>query len=197
MKFVLTKRRVAWILISMFAGYMVWTGCSISRFGHMDRAKPADCAVVLGAAVSGTNPSPVFEERIKHAVSLYQSGLVSKIVFTGGYGRNATHAESSVGADYAIRKGVQASAVLTETHSHTTLENLKEAKALMSANSLQTAIIVSDPLHLKRAAMMAEDLGISAVTSATPTSRYRTIKTQLGFLVREIYFYHHYLVTGK
>ena len=57
-------------------------------------------------------------------------------------------------------------------------------------------MIVSDPLHLRRAAMMAKDLGISAVTSPTATSRYRSARTQLNFLLREIYFVHQYLLTG-
>lgn len=61
----------------------------------------------------------------------------------------------------------------------------------------KSAIIVSDPLHLKRASVMADDLGISAVTSPTPSSRYRSLKTKLGFLVREVHFYNHYAVTGN
>ncbi|MBK1833919.1 hypothetical protein JIN78_07600 [Roseibacillus ishigakijimensis] len=66
----------------------------------------------------------------------------------------------------------------------------------MNAAGLKSAIIVSDPLHLKRASLMAKDLGIRSVTSPTPTSRYRSLKTKLPFLQREIYFYHHYAITG-
>jgi uncharacterized SAM-binding protein YcdF (DUF218 family) len=55
---------------------------------------------------------------------------------------------------------------------------------------------VSDPLHMKRAMMMADDLDIAAVSSPTPTSRYRSLKTKLGFLLRELYFIHHYSATG-
>jgi uncharacterized SAM-binding protein YcdF (DUF218 family) len=68
---------------------------------------------------------------------------------------------------------------------------------LMEKNNLRSAIIVSDPLHMKRAVMMARDLKIAAVSSPTPTSMYRTWKTQSGFLLRELYFSHHYLVTGN
>jgi uncharacterized SAM-binding protein YcdF (DUF218 family) len=128
--------------------------------------------------------------------SHYRAGIVSKLIFTGGYGDGASHAESEVGANYVIRQGVPASAVLTETKSRTTRENLLEAKALMDGASLKTAVLISDPLHLKRSALMAENLGISAVTSATPTSRYRTWTTRLPLLLRELYFYHHYRFTG-
>ena len=169
---------------------MIW------NFGGKDYAKKSDCIIVLGAAVYGEKPSPVFEERITHAIGLFQQGKASTIIFTGGHGDGASHAESEVGASYAVGEGVSESAILTETRSRTTNQNLVEAKVLMDLGGLRSAIIVSDPLHLKRASVMAEDLGISAVTSPTATSRYRSLRTKLGFLVREVYFYNHYAVTG-
>lgn len=45
--------------------------------------------------------------------------------------------------------------------------------------------------------LMAGNLGIKAVSSPTPTSRYRSAGTRAVFLAREIYFHHHYLVTGE
>jgi uncharacterized SAM-binding protein YcdF (DUF218 family) len=66
----------------------------------------------------------------------------------------------------------------------------------MRQNGLTSAIIVSDPLHMKRAMLMADDLAIAAASSPTPTSRYRSLKSKLGFLLRELYFIHHYVATG-
>jgi vancomycin permeability regulator SanA len=37
---------------------------------------PADAAVVMGATVFRDRPSPVFRERINHAIDLYQEGMV-------------------------------------------------------------------------------------------------------------------------
>ena len=64
----------------------------------------------------------------------------------------------------------------------------------MDAHSMNTAIIVSDPLHMKRAMLMANDYGITAYSSPTPTSMYRSAKTQLPFLGREVFFYIGYSV---
>lgn len=184
------------VLAAIFAwlcgvGYVIWS------FGETDAARPSDCAIVLGAAAYDTRPSPVFEERLRHAIDLHQRGIVRKIVFTGGFGDGAKHAESEVGAAYAARAGLPAADLLTEKRSRTTWENLVEAKAVMAANGLRSAILVSDPPHLKRAAMMAEDVGISAVASATPTSRYRSAGARFQFLLREIYFVHHYYFVGE
>jgi uncharacterized SAM-binding protein YcdF (DUF218 family) len=188
-------RTLAFVLPVAF-GWFLWSGFSVWSFGSRELAKPSDCVVVLGAAAYGAHPSPVFEERIRHAIDLYQRGLVSKIVFTGGHGNGAAYAESEVGARYALRMGVPAHDILTESRSRTTQQNLVEAKALMDAAALRSAVIVSDPLHLKRAALMAKDLGITAVTSPTTTSRYRSAQTKFRFLLREVYFLHHYLITG-
>jgi uncharacterized SAM-binding protein YcdF (DUF218 family) len=176
--------------------WLCWCGYTVWSFGARDLATRSDCAIVLGAAAQGADPSPVFEERIRHAIDLYKRGVVSRIVFTGGYGEGAGHAESEVAARFAVRAGVPQQDILTETRSRTTRQNLAEAKAVMDAAALRSAVIVSDPLHLKRASLMAKDLGLVAVTSPTATTRYRSAGAQLRFLLREIYFLHHYRLTG-
>ena len=192
-------RRILIPLAGIVLVPMAWLavlGTDIWIYGTTDRAVKSDCAIVLGAAAYGAQPSPVFEERIRHAIDLYRTGLVAKIIFTGGYGTGADHAESEVAAAYAAREGVPDADILVEFRSRTTQQNLAEAKILMEIHGLKTAVLVSDPLHMLRAAWMAADLGISAVASPTPTSRYRTFKTKFGFLRHELYYWHHYLFTG-
>jgi uncharacterized SAM-binding protein YcdF (DUF218 family) len=188
-------RRFA-VIFGVFALWAVAPGALIWYQGGIDGARPSACAIVLGAAAYHQKPSPVFEERIRHAVDLYGRGLVRTIVFTGGYGTGAAFAESEVGRDYAVRHGVPATSILIETTSRTTLENLTEAAELMRQNHLATAIIVSDPLHLTRAGMMAKRLGIDAVTSPTPWTRFRSWRSRLHFLARETFFVHRYLYLG-
>ena len=183
-------------LVLVPLAWLAALGTAIWIYGATDQAVKSDCAIVLGAAAYGTQPSPVFEERIRHAIDLYRTGLVAKIIFTGGYGTGADHAESEVGAAYAARAGVPAADVFVELRSRTTQQNLAEAQILMAAHGLETAILVSDPLHMRRAMWMAADLGIAAVSSPTPTSRYRSFKTKFKFLRHELYFWHHYLFTG-
>lgn len=175
------------------AGVAGW----IAVFGGKDRSKPSDCAIVLGAAAYGSKPSPVFAERINHAVELHRSGTVKYLLFTGGRVTAADKSESAVARTYALAAGVPAGAILTEDLSRTTGQNLQEAKRVMGLHGLRTAVIVSDAPHLKRAASMASDIGIEAVTSPTPTSRYRSFGAKAGFLAREVFFLHGYWFTGK
>lgn len=183
-----------------FLGLAIWlAGVAgwIAVFGGKDRSKPSDCAIVLGAAAYGNKPSPVFAERINHAVELHRSGTVKYLLFTGGRVTSADKSESAVARTYALAAGVPAGAILTEDVSRTTGQNLQEAKRVMARQGLRTAVIVSDAPHLKRAASMAADIGIEAVTSPTPTSRYRSFGAKAGFLAREVFFLHGYWFTGK
>ena len=70
------------VLISSLQLWCVWQVYAYSR--PQPLPNEADAAVVLGAAAWGNKPSPVFRERINHALTLYQTGRVKKIIFTGG-----------------------------------------------------------------------------------------------------------------
>ena len=184
-----------WVaVVLLLLGILVYEASSIYRFAPNDEGVTADAAIVLGAAVWGERPSPVFQERINHAISLYKAGAVEKIIFTGGYDGNGRSAESVVAKQVAIELGVAETDILIETKSQITLENLANAQSVAAGNGLTTFIIVSDPLHMKRSMLMADDLGMTAYASPTPTTRYRSWRTQFGFLVRETFCYVTYLL---
>jgi len=188
--------------LALFAigGSLIWLillGVRIWSFGYSDFTQPADVVIVLGAGVEGVEPSPVFEERIRHGVDLLNNGIAEKILFTGGIGEGDSLAESKAASNFARALGIHKNAILIETNSRTTRENLEEAMSIMQQENLKTAVIVSDPLHMLRASLIAKDIGIEAVCSPTPNSRYRSIGPKLRFLFRELYFCHHHWVFGK
>ncbi|WP_045767038.1 YdcF family protein [Xanthomonas albilineans] len=163
--------------------YIVWVG-------DRDQAAPADAIIVLGAAAYDAKPSPVFEERIRHALDLYRRGYAPTLIFTGGFGNGARFAEAQVARRYALRQGVPADAVLIETISRTTRQNLIQARQIMRAHGLRRVIVVSDPLHMARALRLCRELQIDALASSTPSSRFRSFQTRWPFLLQEVYFFH-------
>ncbi len=170
------------------AGWIVWGG-------DRDQAAPADAIIVLGAAAYDAKPSPVFEERIRHGLDLYRRGYAPVLIFTGGYGgAGARFSESQVARRYALRQQVPEDAILIETESRTTRQNLEQARALMRQHDLHRVIVVSDPLHMARALRLCSELGIDARASSTPSTRFRSFQTRWRFLAQEIYFFHRDLV---
>jgi len=166
------------------------------RYGFRSSREKSDAAVVLGAAVWGDEPSPVFRERIHHGISLYREGVVRFVLMTGGRGDGKRRSESHVARDYALRQGLPPEAILLEDRSRTTYENMVYAKEVMDANGLRTALIVSDPIHMRRSMRMASDVGMAARPAPTPSTRYISLHKKIGFLVRELYAHASYLVNG-
>lgn len=185
---------IAVLLIAALA-YLTVTTISIVSFSEKDETRKADAAIVLGASVYDNSPSPVFSERINHAVDLYNEGDVETIIMTGGVGKGNIRSEADIAREYAEQRGVPAEAILKEEASTITEENLENAKKVMSEHGMDTALIVSDPLHMKRAMLYAKDLGMTAYSSPTPTTLYRSWKTKLPFLMREEFFYSGYRLT--
>ena len=182
-----------WILriLLLLIVWLVGVAAYITWVGQRDQARPADVIIVLGAAAYDAKPSPVFEERIRHGIDLYKRGLARTLIFTGGYGGSgARFSESQVGRRYALRQGVPDKAILIESVSRNTHENLRQASALMQTHDLHSAIVVSDPLHMARALRISHELGIQAVGSPTPTTRFRSFATRWRFLLAEVYFFH-------
>ena len=87
------------IALALLLAGVVSLAIDIAVFSGQSDSAPADAAVVLGAAVDDDVPSPVFEERLRHAATLFGSGRVDWIVVTGGVGQGDTLAESEGGRD--------------------------------------------------------------------------------------------------
>lgn len=190
-------KRIAKALLLVFIALLLAVGLLASRIYSYSNASsegPADAAIVLGAAVWSTRVSPVFRERINHGIYLYRNGKVRRLIFTGGEGNVGEQSESSAARDYAIQLGIPAGDILIEEKSHTTYENILYAKQLADANGLRNVLIVSDPLHMKRAVAMAVDMGLVAAPSPTPSTRYQGLRSQAGLLAHETYYYIGYLL---
>lgn len=184
-----TFRLIFLFLILLLLLYLIFTAISIVNYGKIDKKAYSDVAIVLGAGTSNGEVSPVYRERIKHGIWLYENDYVDFLIFTGGIGEGNNVSDAYIAKQYAISKSVPEQAIFIEEKSKITEENLQNAKAIMDDNSFNTAIIVSDPLHMKRAMLMADDYGINACSSPTPTTMYRSLKTKMPFLAREEFFY--------
>ncbi|WP_140920926.1 YdcF family protein [Limnobaculum xujianqingii] len=192
------KRRLSkYLTFSLFIAaflYILINAITIWNYSDKDERTTADVAIVLGAGLSDGKVTPVFQQRINHGIFLYQNGYVKKLIFTGGFGEGNEHSDAWVAKQYAEQQGVPAQDILYEETSTITQGNIRYAKAIMDDGQYQSAIIVSDPLHMKRAMLIAEDAGIKAWSSPTPTTMYISFKNKMAFLARETFFYSLYKI---
>lgn len=143
---------------------------------------PTAIALILGAAVlPDGNPSATFDLRIRHAVDLWQTGLVSAICTTGGRGLYGPP-EGHVARDVALALGVPQDVILVEDYSTNTFENIAFARSLLLKNT--PVVIVSSRWHLPRAVIIARLLGLDATPSGPPGTA--GLKRTVAATLREV-----------
>ncbi|MGG3452315.1 YdcF family protein [Domibacillus aminovorans] len=187
--------RLVFTIIVTFLIFIAYSALSIWSFSGKVQLVKTDVAVVLGAAAWDDEPSPVLRERINHAIWLYENEYIDKILFTGGKGKGDKFAESEVARDYAIQNDVSSEDILIETKSKITEENLRYAYDIAIEKNFKTFTVISDPLHMKRAMLMAEKTGMEAYSSPTQSSVYKTLDSKIPFFFRELFFYIGYLLS--
>ncbi len=115
--------------------------------------------VVLGAAQWGGKPSPTFAARLDKAAELWRAGRAPVILVTGGRAPGARYAEGEVGCRYLEARGLPRDALLCETESRSTWENLLAAREVFGREPI---LLVTDRPHLPRALLYAKRLGLRA-----------------------------------
>lgn len=186
--------RTALCILALFVIYVIYTAVSIVSYGTKDEKTRCDAAIILGAGTWNGEVSPVYRERLNHGIWLYKNGYVDHLIVTGGTGEGSSVSDAEAAKQYVISQSVPEDVILIEERSTITEENLEYSKAIMDEKDLHTAIIVSDPLHMKRAMVMAKDYGLDACSSPTPTTMYKSFRTKAPFLAREVFFYTGYSI---
>lgn len=165
---------VAILLIAIWASFVV----AIVDAGRRDQAASADAIIVLGAAQYEGRPSPVLRARLDHAVSLWKLGLAPRVIVTGGEGVGDTTSEAAVGMRYLVQRGVPAESISMDTEGLTTSQSMVAARRLLSTKSYPSVLIVSDPFHMLRLAILARRLHMIPLLSPTRTSPISTRPSQ-------------------
>jgi uncharacterized SAM-binding protein YcdF (DUF218 family) len=115
------------------------------------------------------------------------------VVVTGGkqIGDRFTEAEAS--RDYLVSKGVPVEVIVIESRGTSTYQSLEAVRDEARLNQWNDVVLVSDPYHLKRAQLVASELGMAAEVSATrdgvvsgSSALRRNVREALGIMVGRI-----------
>ncbi|WP_318957137.1 YdcF family protein [Lishizhenia sp.] len=175
-------------LVGLYLLFWCYNAVMIYNYAQSSSNKHADVALVLGAGISDERVSPVFKERLNHAIHLYQEGRVAQVILTGGKGEQQKQADSEVAKYYLLQNGVPEKDIYTDTLSKYTHKNLSEAEKIMRKNGFTSALIVSDPLHMKRAMYLTQRIAPNCYPSPTPSSMYKSFLPKAKSLFYESFF---------
>ena len=169
------RRSVGAVLVVALAYYAI-SLTQVFLTGRSDQAaeaSPADAIVVLGAAQYDGRPSPQLAARLDHVVTLYDQGVAPVVVVTGGKQPEDRFTEAESSAQYLVDRGVPAEAIVMESTGRTTYESLSGTADLLGQRGLERVVVVTDPYHALRSRLIAQDVGLTAYVSPTPSSVVR------------------------
>jgi uncharacterized SAM-binding protein YcdF (DUF218 family) len=125
----------------------------VTRTANTTRAS-FDTIIVLGyPATSDGDPSARELASVDEAVSEYERGMAPHLIFTGSAVANQ-FVEAEVMAHAAEAQGIPPAAVFTETRARNTVENACYAVQMMKAHGWNSAEVIANPAHLRRAALI-------------------------------------------
>jgi uncharacterized SAM-binding protein YcdF (DUF218 family) len=124
--------------------------------------------VVLGAGVVGTcEPNQNGVRRVLLAARKYREGLAPIVLFTGGVA-DGTCPISTAMANLGREVGIPESAIRLEQTSRSTWENGQLSVPLLQREGAQRLLLVTDRLHMLRAAGVFSRLGFQVESASVP-----------------------------
>ncbi|MFC4866914.1 MULTISPECIES: SanA/YdcF family protein [Streptomonospora] len=151
------------------------------RRTRLGRVPIRPVAIVLGAAVWPTGPSPLLEGRIDIAARLFREGTV-RAVLVSGDNRPVANRETDTMAAELVERGVPEDAVVADPHGYRTWDTAVRAR---ETYGVDRAIVVTQVFHLPRAVALCRAAGVDAYGVGDPSFRRRPRSTAVGYL-REI-----------
>jgi len=160
----------------LLVGAVVYIGFNVAQVylvGRSDEVRPVDAIVVLGAAQYDGRPSPQLQARLDHALLLWGQGVAPLVVVTGGKQPADRFTEAEASAKYLVSGGVPVDSIALENTGRTTRESLLGVREIIRVRNLSSLLLVTDPYHAERAALIAQDIGLRVFVSPTRTSTIR------------------------
>lgn len=187
------KFRIVSIVLALLLAPVVIVISAIVLDGFTDDLFKADAALILGNSVfpDGTL-SPRLRGRVERGMELYKSGLVPKIVVSGGFGKEG-HYEGTAMAAWLVTNGVPEQDVVIDNEGINTAASAKNFAALSETHGFKSVIVVSQFFHLSRCRLALKQVGIERV--GTAHSRVYGGRDVYATL-REVVAYGKYLTAG-
>lgn len=166
-------RRMAAFVVFVGLAYLSLTFAQVWWASRADPTATFDAraAIVLGAAQYNGTPSPVLQGRLDHAAALYLADSVDIIVVTGGGQEADITTEAKAAYDYLrINVGISDERLRLEVDGTSTFEQLAATARFLDSEGINEVVLVTDPYHARRAQLVAEEVGLDATVSVTPTA---------------------------
>ncbi|WP_211747876.1 YdcF family protein [Paenibacillus sp. Marseille-Q4541] len=124
-----------------------------------------DVGIILGASLWGDEPSPGLQERLDHALMLYEKGVFTHFIVSGGLDSPQHKYTEAEGMErYLARHGVDPKHIFLENEATSTYENLLYSKRIMAEQGFHSSVIITHDFHGMRSLEIAKFLDYEVPT---------------------------------
>jgi uncharacterized SAM-binding protein YcdF (DUF218 family) len=127
-----------------------------------------DVVLVLGAGLTGENPSWILRNRLDAAIAYMERYPDVTAVVSGGQGVRDPIPEALAMYRYMVENGIEPSRLSMEPESRNTGENITYSMSLFPPGT-QTVSVVTNGFHLYRAKLLCRRAGLEPVGISAPT----------------------------
>ncbi|MGH9016713.1 MAG: YdcF family protein [Acidimicrobiales bacterium] len=149
------------VVLLVLVVYLAVTAVQVWLTSRHSDPRPAQAAVVMGAAQYDGVPSPDLAARLSEALSVWHRGLVPLVVVTGYKEPGDQFTEAQASGTWLRAHGVPAAAIV-EVGGDDSWANLAAAAAALHRRRLDRVLIVTDGFHEDRSLAIASNVGLTA-----------------------------------
>jgi uncharacterized SAM-binding protein YcdF (DUF218 family) len=134
-----------------------------------------DYVIIHGAGLlEGSKVSRLLANRLDKAIKIYQKDPTPPMMIpSGGKGSDESLSEAEAMAAYLIEHGIPEDKILLEDTSTTTLENLKNSKAIIEAQEgRKYTVLVTSNYHVYRALRYCRKIGLKCTGVGSRVAPY-------------------------
>lgn len=154
---------VVTLALAALALFPVGAAVQVVLTAQLDDRAPTQALVVLNPARTWGEPEQAQQARLAHAAELYRDGIAPVVVITG-----PRRIEEPSRA-YLVSLGVPDRDIVTFPTGSDTVGSLGVVAAVMNDLAMQSATVVTDPVHAARAEATASAYGVDAHMSTPRT----------------------------
>lgn len=159
-------------LLTLILSLTFWFNLKSSDYIYQEQndiPEKYDVALVLWAQVIWTRLSPILQDRVDTAISLYKNGKIKKILVSWDNWKKY-YDEVSAMKLYLLKNWVASKDIYLDYAGFDTRDSIYRARDIFLA---QNIIIVSQNFHLPRAVVIARFLGLDAIWISADKHQYK------------------------
>ena len=172
------------LCVAILAVFLVYTIQTTRKFIYSpENAPKTRFTLVLGAGLKKNGqPTDILADRIITACKLIEKGRTDYLIMSGSI-RNGHYNEPESMKNYAISRGVAASAILIDRNGTTTFRSC--VNVLQNQNP-KDILIVTQNFHLPRALLIARAMGMNVFGVQAIIFQFSALK-KVFWSIREIF----------